>query len=84
MILSDLTQVFYQVGAFGGEIVASMFADRCGRRWVVFASHVMTVVSGIGLAFVQSYAAFAVLRTVVAVSAAVSKLWTWRSYSVRA
>ena len=72
-ILSDLTQVYFQCGAFIGEIAASMIADRYGRRWVLVVSHVMSVASGISLAFVQSYAVFAVLRGLGAIAASVSR-----------
>ena len=71
-ILSDLSQVAYEVGSMVGEIAGSTLADHFGRKGVHALSYPAIIALGTGLAFTQTYTAFIVLRFFIAIFVSVS------------
>ncbi|XP_037078524.1 organic cation transporter protein-like [Pollicipes pollicipes] len=68
--LLSTVQASYMFGIFCGALITGVISDQFGRKLAVCGSGVAFLVSGVAAAFAQSYAAFVVLRFVLAMAGA--------------
>ncbi|VDK81415.1 unnamed protein product [Litomosoides sigmodontis] len=67
-VLKAFIQSTYYIGQMGGSLVFGFLGDRIGRKKVFFIAIIMLVISGVLMAVVPYWTAFALLRAAVGFS----------------
>ncbi|KAL3982367.1 Sugar transporter family protein [Acanthocheilonema viteae] len=64
-VLKAFIQSTYYIGQMGGSLLFGFLGDRIGRKKVFFIAIIMLIISGVLMAVVPYWTAFALLRTTV-------------------